>query len=309
MALAQVTELLSGLRLQDEELRDHALVGLMTLIQEHIEAESDEILPKTIPLLARLRSTCPYESVRDGLTAFLDYAAAVSTCPKLRAEPADPPYQEYKVTVPGLQTSPAEFLPPECCTLPSAATELLSEIYEREFQAHGDIDNMVLTTSPHPTYLLRMLRTRDNIFIEPGPLSPAWRWYIAIIAAARHSAGYWICHFRTNFLQAGGDPAWLGAEAETAVPEKLRSLWRINAMLAHQPWAITPELFRPLVDGAASWTMAELMHAVVIMAFVYSQCCVTEALSVAVEETVDTSGVYHQSVLTGLAAAALEGTE
>ena len=58
-------------------------------------------------------------------------------------------------------------------------------------------------------------------------------------AAARHQCTYLVGLHMGEFLQAGGNPAWL--QGLHCAPQKLRNLNEINKLLAHRPWLITKE--------------------------------------------------------------------
>lgn len=118
-------------------------------------------------------------------------------------------------------------------------------------------------------------------------------------AAARHQCRYLVNLHVLQFLRAGGDPQWL--RGLDFIPPKLRNLNEINKILAHRPWLITKEhieVYQPrtrVVMGTAaspggagtltvshrwsicvlqkllkisewSWSLAELVHAVVLLA-------------------------------------------
>lgn len=122
-------------------------------------------------------------------------------------------------------------------------------------------------------------------------------------AAARHQCRYLVNLHVLQFLRAGGDPQWL--RGLDFIPPKLRNLNEINKILAHRPWLITKEHIevfrgeyqpgtRAAVGTAAppvgasmlsvlhhwsvcvlqkllkisewSWSLAELVHAVVLLA-------------------------------------------
>ncbi|ETE69320.1 Sestrin-2, partial [Ophiophagus hannah] len=65
------------------------------------------------------------------------------------------------------------------------------------------------------------------------------------MAAARHHCSYLVGFHMGEFLQVGGDPAWL--RGLQYAPQKLRNLNEINKILAHQPWLITKEHIEALV--------------------------------------------------------------
>ncbi|NWT99422.1 SESN3 protein, partial [Urocynchramus pylzowi] len=117
----------------------------------------------------------------------------------------------------------------------------------------------------HPQYLDSFLKTQHYLMHMDGPLPFDCRHYIAIMAAARHQCRYLVNLHVLQFLRAGGDPQWLrGLEF---IPPKLRNLNEINKILAHRPWLITKEHIEKLLKISEwSWSLAELVHAVVLLA-------------------------------------------
>ncbi|NXC41923.1 SESN2 protein, partial [Penelope pileata] len=88
-------------------------------------------------------------------------------------------------------------------------------------------------------------------------------------AAARHQCTYLVGLHMGEFLQAGGNPAWL--QGLHRAPQKLRNLNEINKLLAHRPWLITKEHIEALLKtGEHSWSLAELVQALVLLTHYHS---------------------------------------
>ena len=77
-----------------------------------------------------------------------------------------------------------------------------------------------------------------------------------------------------EFLANGGEVSWIksikgkGDIGWESVPFKLRSLFELNAMLAHQPWLITKEVVQKLLRSNvedSTWSVAEFVHALVLL--------------------------------------------
>uniref|UniRef100_A0A669PL19 Sestrin 3 n=1 Tax=Phasianus colchicus TaxID=9054 RepID=A0A669PL19_PHACC len=117
----------------------------------------------------------------------------------------------------------------------------------------------------HPRYLDSFLKMQHYLLHMDGPLPFDCRHYIAIMAAARHHCRYLVNLHVLQFLRAGGDPQWL--RGLDFIPPKLRNLNEINKILAHRPWLITKEHIEKLLKISEwSWSLAELVHAVVLLA-------------------------------------------
>lgn len=103
---------------------------------------------------------------------------------------------------------------------------------------------------------------------DDGPLPFATRHYLAIIAAARNKCAYLVSLHEKEFVVEGGDAKWLnGLEF---IPQKLRAIYDINKILAHRPWLLTKEHIERLTKGTNSWSLAEVVHAIVILAHFHS---------------------------------------
>jgi len=101
------------------------------------------------------------------------------------------------------------------------------------------------------------------IMRENGPLPMDWRQYIAILAASRHNCRWLVYLCEKEFIICGGDPEWL--QGIDHIPKKLSNLLPINQFLCHQPWLITKDHIASLVKGEDSWSIGELVHAIIII--------------------------------------------
>nr|XP_020444021.1 sestrin-1 isoform X2 [Monopterus albus] len=142
-------------------------------------------------------------------------------------------------------------------------------IFEDAFAALGRLDNVSLVMGFHPQYLDSFLRTQHYLLQMDGPLSLHYRHYICIMAAARHQCSYLVNLHVNDFLQVGGDPKWLNGLGEA--PQKLQQLGELNKILAHRPWLLTKEHMKCLLKAEEhSWSLAELIHAVVLLTHYHS---------------------------------------
>ncbi|KAM3596132.1 uncharacterized protein V6R79_008720 [Siganus canaliculatus] len=157
------------------------------------------------------------------------------------------------------------------------AKEVLKEgpdqdILIESFLSLGRVDHVTMVMALHPAYLSCFLKTQHALLELDGPLPRHWRHYIAVMAAARHNCLYVMQQHSAGFLEAGGEESWLSNLQHA--PTKLRSLQTLNKLLAHRPWLITQQHIQELVcPGAESrWSLAELIHAVVLMAQAHTLC-------------------------------------
>uniref|UniRef100_A0A8C0C1J2 Sestrin 3 n=1 Tax=Buteo japonicus TaxID=224669 RepID=A0A8C0C1J2_9AVES len=140
-------------------------------------------------------------------------------------------------------------------------------LFVKVLASRGRLEAVTQQMGYHPQYLDSFLKMQHYLMHMDGPLPFDCRHYIAIMAAARHQCRYLVNLHVLQFLRAGGDPQWL--RGLDFIPPKLRNLNEINKILAHRPWLITKEV----VMGTAllkisewSWSLAELVHAVVLLA-------------------------------------------
>ncbi|XP_043543032.1 sestrin-1 isoform X1 [Chiloscyllium plagiosum] len=199
-----------------------------------------------------LSQRCPFSDVRDKCGAILQAV------------------QEMGVRIPRpLGQGPSEFIPEkEIIQLgrEDAETRLL---FIEAFATLGHLDNITLLMGFHPRYLDSFLKTQHYLMQVDGPLPYHYRHYIAIMAAARHQCSYLVNIHVNDFLQVGGDPKWL-AGLDSA-PLKLQVLSEVNKILAHRPWLITKDHIEKLLKAEEhGWSLAELVHVVVLLTHYHS---------------------------------------
>ncbi|NXG33094.1 SESN2 protein, partial [Dromaius novaehollandiae] len=143
------------------------------------------------------------------------------------------------------------------------------QLFIDAFVSAGKVDNIAMVMGLHPQYLSSFWKTQYLLLRMDGPLPYHKRHYIAIMAAARHQCSYLVGLHMGEFLQVGGNPAWL--QGLHCAPPKLRSLNEINKLLAHRPWLITKEHIEALLKtGENSWSLAELVQALVLLTHYHS---------------------------------------
>lgn len=206
---------------------------------------------QTLLHLLRLSQSCPLQEVQERATELLRTA------------------QEQGVEVPRALTSgPSAFIPSKEMLKEGPDQDILIE----SFLSLGRVDHITMVMALHHAYLSCFLRTQHALFELDGPLPHHWRHYIAIMAAARHQCSYLVQQHSAGFLEAGGEESWLSGLEHA--PTKLRSLQTLNKLLAHRPWLIAQQHIQELVCPGAEprWSLAELIHAVILMAHAHSLC-------------------------------------
>ncbi|XP_058465819.1 sestrin homolog isoform X2 [Malaya genurostris] len=133
---------------------------------------------------------------------------------------------------------------------------------------NANLDHVTKVIAYHPRYLEHYLNTQNFVVHCDGPLPFEYRFYIAIMAAARHKCTYLVNLYEKEFLLQGGDRSWL--KGLDYIPAKLRAISDINKILAHRPWLLSKEHIERLTKGQNSWSLAEVVHAIVLLAHFHS---------------------------------------
>ncbi|XP_078256004.1 sestrin-1 isoform X2 [Rhinoraja longicauda] len=177
--------------------------------------------------------------------------------------------QEMEVGIPRpLARGPSEFIP-EKEILQLARDDAETRALLVDAFALGRLDNVTLLMGFHPHYLDSFLKTQHYLLHVDGPLPYSYRHYIAIMAAAQHQCLYLVNLHVNDFLQVGGDPKWLSGL--DAAPAKLQTLSQVNKILAHRPWLITKDHIEGLLKAEDhGWSLAELIHVLVLLAHYHS---------------------------------------
>uniref|UniRef100_A0A3B5KZU9 Sestrin 1 n=1 Tax=Xiphophorus couchianus TaxID=32473 RepID=A0A3B5KZU9_9TELE len=203
--------------------------------------------------LLMLSRRCPFEDVRGRCTQLLR------------------DIQDLGIRIPRpLGSGPSRFIPEKEILQVSKVDASTQAIFEDAFAALHRLDNISLVMSFHPQYLGSFLRTQHYLLQMDGPLPLHYRHYICIMAAARHQCSYLVNLHVNDFLHVGGNTKWLNGLNEA--PQKLQQLGEINKILAHRPWLLTKEHIeqRLLKAEEHSWSLAELIHALVLLTHYHS---------------------------------------
>ncbi|XP_069462645.1 sestrin-1 [Ambystoma mexicanum] len=145
----------------------------------------------------------------------------------------------------------------------------LTNMFANAVEDLDSVDNITLVMVSHPQYLESFLKTQHYLLQMDGPLPLHYRHYIGIMAAARHQCSYLVNLHASDFIHVGGDPKWL--DGLSNAPPKLQNLGELNRILAHRPWLLTKEHIEKLLKTEEhSWSLAELIHAVVLLTHYHS---------------------------------------
>ncbi|XP_056336688.1 sestrin-1 isoform X4 [Danio aesculapii] len=228
-----------------------------------------------------LSKRCPYEDVREKCICLLQRV------------------QDVGVRIPRpVGNGPSRFIPEKEILQVSKLDERTQSIFEDAFAVLGRLDNISLVMGFHPQYLESFLRTQHYLLQMDGPLSLHCRHYIGIMAAARHQCTYLVNLHVNDFLQVGGDPKWLNGLEEA--PRKLQALGELNKILAHRPWLLTKEHIEHLLKAEEhSWSLAELIHAVVLLTHYHSLASFTFGCGITPDIHTDGGHTFRPPSLSG----------
>ncbi|EFA00676.2 Sestrin homolog-like Protein [Tribolium castaneum] len=163
-----------------------------------------------------------------------------------------------------------------------------NNLFVDAFLQSNRLDHVSQVMGYHTSYLDHFLKTQNFILRGDGPLPFHYRHYIAIMAAGRHQCGYLINLQKQEFLLLGGDHSWL--KGLSSIPPKLKNLYDINKILAHRPWLLNTSHIEKLTKGKDSWSLAEVIHAIVILTHFHSLCSFVFACGV--NQEVDQAGGF-----------------
>ncbi|XP_033126312.1 sestrin-1-like isoform X2 [Anneissia japonica] len=198
--------------------------------------------------------------------------------------------QEHNIPIPRQQNEGAtSFIPhKEFKQTGNHNDDQVQQMYIEQFIQTSRLDHVTQVIGLHPKYLNAFQRTHNFMLRGDGPLSYDYRHYIAVLAAARHRCAYVVRLQEKEFLCQGGDPKWL--ESVNNIPQKLKDLYEVIKILAHQPWLITKEHIAKLLKGKDSWSLSELVHAIVIMA--HFSALASFVFGCGINQEVDMEGGY-----------------
>jgi hypothetical protein len=170
-------------------------------------------------------------------------------------------------------------------------------LFEDLFLTVGRVSHLDQVLALLPEFFVPAANTLHFIMRENGPLTLPWRNYLAILASSRFRCDSLMSLQRREFLVNGGDEQWLAGVAHA--PQKIQSLLELNARLAHQPWTINREHITKLLKGTEAWSVAELVHAIVLLSTFHYLACVSHGVGVTTEQ--DLVWTPHASFFSGTA--------
>ncbi|CAL8097243.1 unnamed protein product [Calicophoron daubneyi] len=225
------------------------------------------LIREQIPDLVRISYTGPCSDIR---SAARDILVDLKTKKGFRIPYVQPQSPSYFISAKKMEHM-------KCITEEPTEDERFYTTYAlfREYWFQwGRLENYISIMGYHPEYLECYMKMQVHLFYADLPLPYPDRYYLAVMAAAEQRCIYLVLIFARRFIASGGDPIWL--QGLDQGPSKWRQLARLNSILAHQPWNVTPDHIYNLTHGGDVGTpketlsLSELMHAIAIMTHVHA---------------------------------------
>jgi len=235
----------------EAEARLSALDSIMNLLYQDLKTEKRELVKTHLGTITRYAFEVPFD---DLTSAFQQLLSRI---------------EESGIGTPKLRKSPSLFISKSFFLPVNTKDPHLRQYFVDLFLQTGRVSHLNRVLLTHHSYFEKYYSCLSFIMRDTGPLPFDWRHYIAILSASRHDCKWLISLHQLEFTLNGGDPLWLrGIEH---IPKKLGALLELIQILSHQPWLITKDHIAPLmVKGEDSWSVGELVHAMLIICTIKS---------------------------------------
>eukprot|EP01132_Coremiostelium_polycephalum_P005596 gene5596-6964_t len=216
--------------------------GIENIISILTSPDNEKLLKSYINTIVVLATESPFEEISEAFTNLLKSLQDKYHIPKQKTS---------------LFTNESQ--------LPSLTSEddYTRKLFQDVFLQSGRVNHIIRVLGWHPQYLERFLASYNKVMREPGPIPLPWRNYIGILASARYNCSYMVSLQEHEFLLNNGDPKWL--QGVEYIPQKLKNLLNVIQLMAHQPWLLPKLDIEYLLKGSDAWSIAELVHAMVLI--------------------------------------------
>eukprot|EP00124_Ichthyophonus_hoferi_P003116 Ihof_evm2s252 gene=Ihof_evmTU2s252 len=242
---------------------------------QHFTPSHKELLHIYLPGVLRLSIQCPFKDIRTKFASLL----------------AD--LQDGNMLVPHRRfAGPSRYVMSGFLSVSSNIPEE-HELFKDMFMHDGRVSHMMEMMTAFPELFNAIMAANNMTMRCDGPLPLDWRAYIAMMASSRFNCSYLVHLKKTQFLAYGGDPKWV--EGISFAPTRIQNLQELNCLMAHRPWAITPDHIKGLVRGADSWSLSELAQIVVILTTFHSFSCFVFGVGVTPEIDAEDGHVWSSN--------------
>ncbi|XP_049848228.1 sestrin homolog isoform X2 [Schistocerca gregaria] len=243
------------------------LDSMIKLLNTILESDLD-LFMQFLPKILYFSVESPFSDIEHALKEFLEVKGEVFKRANILIPEVSKPSRYFE----------DQILPIETTIEPQAS------VFKEVFLTAGRVTHLDRILAWYPTYWVDSVASFNYIMRADGPLPHYIRNYIAILASSQFRCYYLVMQQEQEFLNNRGSPEWL--KSTENLPPKLRNLLEVNAILAHQPWLIEPRHITNLICPEAPvsrWSMAELVHAFVIMATFRTLSIIALAMGVNLE--------------------------
>eukprot|EP01119_Soliformovum_irregulare_P021919 TRINITY_DN7385_c0_g1_i2.p1 TRINITY_DN7385_c0_g1~~TRINITY_DN7385_c0_g1_i2.p1 ORF type:complete len:616 (-),score=149.10 TRINITY_DN7385_c0_g1_i2:116-1963(-) len=239
-------EFFRPLLVNDEKERSMVLRQMMKILTDSLNSESKDLIRAHLPRVVRFSAEVPFSDVTHA------FAKLVKQIEESRSLMVDPtiPFPSHFI--------PKRFFPP--VNTPDAE---IHQVFVDVFLQTGRVSHLDRVLAIHPSYFEKQLGTTTFVMREGGTLPLPWRNYIAILTAARSKCEWMVYIQEEEFILNGGNRKWL--EGYQHASKKMKHLMEFITIVTHQPWLLKKDHIDSLVRGEDPWSVAELVHALLII--------------------------------------------
>jgi sestrin 1/3 len=265
------------LAVEDASVQKTILQVVQLELQQLID-DNSRLLVDYYPTIARLAREAPYETIRETMALLQSEA-------KKSAELDDGCHEREGCVSYFVENAVVT-------SIAGNEDEELSALFQDEYLRTGRVNHYVQLLAWHKSYLRLYQKSVVAIMVHDGALPLDWRSYIALMASSELRCHYLADLQQYYFVVNGGEYSWtMGIDF---IPPKLFLLHEISSLLAHRPWLVTPRHIADLLspEQEDSWSVSELVHAIVVLCQYHSMACVALGMGCADEE--DLSILSHE---------------
>nr|CCA17696.1 sestrinlike protein putative [Albugo laibachii Nc14]CCA18342.1 sestrinlike protein putative [Albugo laibachii Nc14] len=264
----------------DTNLQSKMTLELVSELQEIIEQNQLEFLLDYYPSMQRLAREAPFPIIQEAFVSIIDTIQA--KWPQQFQSVDATPRISYFINNQDLNA------------WKSSEDQQLIKILQTVFLRTGRIGHFNQLLASHRQYLKSFHSCLDSTMIRDGTLPLQWRCYIALMASAESRCNYFAEIQEFQFIVNRGDPDWI--RGIDFIPEKLFQFHVLGSLLAHRPWLIKPQHIADLLSSERedSWSVSELVHAIIVFSIYNSMCCVALGIGCAEEEDLAVFSEYNE---------------
>ncbi|KAJ0407860.1 hypothetical protein ATCC90586_007206 [Pythium insidiosum] len=246
---------------------------MLTLVTQELTAmveEHDELVEDYYPSIVRLAREAPFRAMREAFAAIREDIDRM--WPELTPDVRAGQRVSYFIDNKHIES------------VVSNDDDEINALFCQTFLRTGRVSHFVQLLAWHKSYLALHQSSIVSIMMRDGALPLPWRSYIALMASSELRCNYLSDLQQYYFIVNGGDYEWI--KGLDYIPPKLFRLHELSSLLAHRPWLITPQHISELLssDEEDSWSVSELVHAIIIMCMYHSMSSIALGLGCAEEE-------------------------